>query len=543
MKKALAILLAVVMIAAVAACGNQAAPTPAPGGPGTGAPPASPTANPGVLTPGQVIQAPETPGAQYADLIEIISEMNVVVIDPQAQGGTASINRVTYQMVYDRLLFYDAVNNELLPELATSWDVSGDLLTYTFNLRDDVYFHNGDKFTAQHVVDTALAGREALGSLASDQWKPVRTVTAVNDTTVRFDLNAPSNAFAYNMAMPGGAIINKAAREADPVAGAWVGTGAFYVSDFISGNFTQLTRNDNYWGTAPLTRVLNIRFVPEVAARTIMVLNGDTDVCTSISPTDLDMFVAANGYTVYGYAANSTSSLTFGLLDPITGDLNFRKAVAHAINRDDIAVASTGNWAKPAPDGAFWGDSTPFRNTSIPQLEHDLDKAREYLAQSVYNGEVIDFLCGPDTLALGGLMIQEQLNAIGINVNFRSTDVPTLVGGSQYGNENLQLLHFVSPFELNPASARVMLYPGMSANRASYNNPEVNELLDKVETIADPREQEAIFKQIQLLVSYDIPQLSLYERIWGLVTDDKVGGIRINPDMNHDFRGIFMTLD
>ena len=550
LKSTAAILLALALCFTVAACGgggestatSSAAPPSSSDAapPSSTAPPSTDSAQPeGTLQTGEVIEAPKD--AEFADRIDISTELNVSLLDPQSTGSTFAACRIVFQMVYDRLTNFTE-NQELVPELATSWETD-DQQTWIFHLRDDVYFHNGDKFTAQDVINTWQGAKEAPGSLAWDQWLPIEAIDALDEYTVEIVLNAPYSSFAYNMSLPGAAIINKAAREADPVEGLWVGTGAYYVSDFVSGNTTTLTRNDNYWGQTPITKVVNFTYVPEVAARTIMQLNDEINVSLSIGPTDNDMFNEDPNFIVYGYAANSTVSLTFSMLDPITGDLNFRLAVAHALNREEIAYATTGNWARATKDGAFWGDSTPYRNTSIPRLEQDLDLAKQYLADSVYNGEEIELISGPDTLTLGAQVIQEQLRVIGINVRVNLTDVATLVGLTQYGDENMQMLHFVSPFELNPSSARVMLYPGMSANRASYNNPEVNELLDKVITIGDPAEQELIYHRIQEIVSQEIPQLSLYERIWTIVTNNRVGGIKINPDMNHDFRGIFMTVD
>lgn len=553
MKKVLVILLAVVMIAGLAACGNKddgAASSPAPGAstapttstaPAPAPAPANPTASgSGVLVPGEIIEADESDDVKYADSIDILTEMNISTVDPYSTGGTSSACRVTYQMVYDRLTYFNTNTNEVVPELATSWETD-DVQTFIFHLRDDVVFHNGDKFTAEDVVYSHDVAMENPGSLAFDQWRAVTEMTIIDPYTIKIVIQAPDSSFAYNLALPGGAIINKRAREADPVTGAWVGTGAFYVSGFDSDNYTELTRNDNYWGELPKTRVLNLRFIPEVASRAVMLLNGGTDVCLSVGPTDMPVFVDNPDFIIYGYAANTTHSLTFSMINPITSDLNFRLAVAHALNRQEIALVSTGIWAKPTEDGSFWGDSTPYRNTDIPLLEYDIEKAKDYLAKSVYNGEVMTLITGPDTLALGGEMMVEQMRVIGINVEQLAMDVPSLVPVTMYGDPNMQMLHFVGPFELDPSSARVMLYPEMSANRASYNNPEVNELLDKVLGIADVKEVEAIYKQIQLLVSYDIPQLSLYERIWTIVTNPRVGGININVDMNHDLRGIFMT--
>jgi len=539
MKKVLAILLAVVMLAAIAACGSDDATPAAPGAP-TGAP-ATPTPPPGVLGPGDTIAAPEGPDVQFADSIDVLVDMNIVVVDPLNPGAGTVASRLVQMVIFDRLVIRTA-DGEYIPELATSWETT-DWQTITFNLRDDVVFHNGDRFTAQHVVDTANAAKSAPGSLAFDSWRSVDTITAVNDTTVRMVLGAVNVDFLWFLALPGASIINRAAAAADAVNGVMVGTGAFYVSNFVSGDFTQVTRNDDYWGEAPLTRELTFRFIPEIAARTVMIMNNESQVCTSISPEDLHLFVNDSDYVVYRIVSNSAHALGFNMLDPITGDINFRKAVAHALERADVAVVAAGDWAIADNGGTFWGDTTEFRNNDIPLLPFDLDLARQYLAASTYNGEEIEIYTGVPTFHRSAEMIQEQLLRIGINLVLHQTDAPTLQSLAVYGSDTVQIVHHPLPFNMSAASARTMLGPGGSANRSTYDNPAVTQLLDLAPTIADRDARGQIYRQIQALVAEDLTYVNVFFRVHAIVTHGNIGGIVVNPDQNHDYRGIFMTLE
>lgn len=496
----------------------------------------------GVLSPGEVVQPPEGEDVRFADLIDIIPELPVSVIDPLNPGAAFAAVLLIYGCIFDRLI-ERTDDGDFVPGLASSWE-TGDMQTYTFNLRDDVYFHNGDKFTAQDVIDTFMLIREAPGTQAFDLWRNVDSVTAIDEHTVRIVLNAVNADFLYGLSLPGaGFVLNKAAREADPISGAWVGTGAFYVSDFASSEHTMLTRNEDYWGIAPLTKQLYLHFVPEIAARALMLLNGESDVCGGIGTEDLDMFVADPNFTVYRIIANSVHNLAFSMIDPITGDLNFRKAVAYALDRNEICTVAVGDWGLPVTDGAIWGDTTPFRNTGIPLLPYDLDLARQYLDASAYNGEEIEIVCADGALLLSAQMIQEQLGRIGIDIKVSLLDPLTLMSRSMYGSDQVQIVHFVSPFDLSASSARGIFYAGAGANRASYNNPAVNELLDLVPTIADPEERGEIYRQIQEIVAEDMPYINLYYRMQSVVASSDVGGIIVNADMYYDFRSIFKVLD
>jgi len=542
-----AILLMLTLCFAIAACGGGGGTTDTenptnsgetPSGGNTPAPPGS-----GVtLSPGDVIEAPEGDDVKFAELIDISIEISVSILDPHAPGASGAGTGNIYYCVYDKLVI-NAGEGVYEPELATSW-VSDDLQTWTFNLRNDVYFHNGDKFTAQDVVDTIESAKSTPGTYGFNTWRVVDTATAINENTVQIVLNSVNADFLFLTSLPGGAIINKAAREADPIEGAWIGTGAFYVSDFVSGDSVTLTRNDNYWGTAPITKTLYFHYVPEMTARTIMMQNGESHMCTSISNDDMHLFVDdPDNYTIYAFVGNTIFSLYFNLNDPITGDLNFRKAVAHALNRPDITLVAAGEWAEPASDGTFWGSSTEFRNNNIPMLEYDPVLAKEYLEASIYNGEELEII---SALVINNAMaevMQEQLAQIGIKTKLFPTDAPTLTSTATYGNEQTQLISWVAAFNLSAATVRNMFYPVGGDNRSSYNNPLVNDLLDKAPTVADPEERGAIYRQIQEIFAEDVPTLRIFSRVFTLVCAKGLGGILVSPDQTHDFRGIFLVLD
>ena len=518
-KRMLATILVLAMVFVLAACGN---------GGSQSSPPATSTA------PG---------GTQYADTIDIITEGSFAAIGPTLTGVTALFNRMVNILVYDRLIMRTPAG-DYIPQLATSWDLSSDMLTYTFKLRDDVNFHNGYKFTAQSVVDTVVTAHENAGSMASDSWRLVESANAVDENTVEIVLNAVNVEFLYYLTMPGAGIVNKAAIDANPVEGAWVGTGAYAVTELVAGDFATLTRNDDYWGDFQPTRVLNLRWVPEATARTIMMENGETHMCLNIQPEEIPKFAADTAnYTVYTKLGNLACSLDFNMNDPITGDKNFRLAVAHALNRAEIAEVASGQFGIPEETGTFWGHSTEFRNNDIPIIPFDLDKAKEYLAASSYDGGEVELISGTPNHNRAAEMIQEQLGKIDINVRLFQTDPGTLSPYVTYDNNQAQMVHFVNPFTATAASARSVLYPGGASNKASYNNPAVNELLDRAPSVADRGEREALYKEIQQLVADDLAFININYEVRNVVAVAAIGGIDTDPEQNHDFRGIYLEVN
>ena len=512
MKKVLAILLAVFMFIGIAACGDG--------------------------------DKKETTGdgAKVADLVDILLPDAVTTPDPHHTGGAGSGHRAVFRCIFDRLVSR-TLAGDYVPELATSWDTD-DMQSWTFHLRNDVTFHNGQKFTAQDVIDTVASAQANPGTVGFNSWGGVDTITATDEYTVQIVLNTVNVDFLFFMSDPGAFIINKAARDADPVVGAYMGTGAFYVDDFVSGEYITLTRNEDYWGDAPLSRQLRFSWVPEMTARPIMLQNDESHFAWRLTPEDVPIFENdPEHFTIHRFTENACFSLAFNMNDPITGDINFRRAVAYAMNLADIGMAAEGNNAVIQQDGTFWGYSTEFRNTGIPRIQQNIDTAKQYLADSSYDGEEVEIMAAlPPNIKAAEMMV-EQLGAIGININLFITDIATLNSVAGYGNDVTQMVVTVSPFNSSAASARNYLHPAGSGNRSNYNSPQVNDLFEQAATTIDKAAREAIYKQIQVIVSEDLPMINHFHLTFPMVSVSNFRGFIIDPDQNHDFRYVYLELE
>ena len=541
----LAIILSLALsVGILAACGgsDNAGTSQQPGGsspaPGGSSPaPGGSSPAPGGSSPAPGGNSP-APDVRYADSIEILTESTFAVLDPYNPRGVGSAIQSVYSCVYDKLV--NNANGEFIPELATSWETD-DYKTYTFHLRDDVYFSNGDKFTAQSVVETCEVGMEIPGITAYDLWRLVDNMTVVDEYTVKMVLTDTNVDFIFRLTSQGGNVVNKRARAEDPVEGAWVGTGAYTVSEFSSDNIV-LIRNDNYWGGLMPTRQMTFRFLPEVASRAIALQNGDSQVSLDLSPQDMPFFEESDDFNVIPFVSNVMNSVGFNVTDPITGDLNFRKAVAYGVNGPEIALVSSGNYAIPVPDGSFWGYGTEFRNTAIPLIPYDIDLATQYLAASNYSGEEIEIVSGNPDTNRGSQLIQEQLKKIGINTSLYQTDNPTISAYARYDNNQAQMLFYLNNFTYIASSARSTLYPNGTQNTASYNNQAVADLIDRGPTIVDTKEREAMYKQLQETIVDDMPYYGVYYIQRCITTVSGFGGIIVNPDSWHIFRGAYVEL-
>ena len=551
-KKAIPLILCLTMcLMLLAACGGSGDSGTSPAAssqPGTSASPSAPP-SPGATAPGgesggEAVGDVAEEGASYADHIEIIIDNNrISVINPMIPGSNITPSHWIMFMIYDRLVYYDETAQIFLPALATEWSTD-DYITFRFKLRDDVYFHNGEHFTAQDIAGTRALAEEATGTMMSSQWRPVETVNIINDYEVELVLGSINVDFLMNLAQPQAGILNKKAVDADPENGPLIGTGPFTVTDFLTNEHTSLERFDGFWGELAPTRSITMRFIPEVSARATMMLNGEAQLCFSISSEDMHLF-ENDSYNIFPLIMNNPQGLSFNMQHPITGDRNFRMAVLHAMNRTDIATVAAGDWAWGISDEYYgesvWGIATAFRSI-LPVYGTDPDLAKEYLAQSSYNGEVIQITASVSTNVKGAEILQQQLSAVGINSEINETDTAGL--NAQYGTPDHHIIYHGITFTYAAGSANHVYIPGGAQNRGNYDNPEVTRLLTEAAVSLNETDRAALYHEAQQLIYEDMPFANILWRLNGVVGTRGIGGL-ILPNDTHStqLRGLYWIVD
>src|SRR5262249_40927676 len=150
-------------------------------------------------------------------------------------------------LLYDTLVTYDETTHQFLPKLAESWDVSEDGTQYTFHLRHDVTFQNGEPFTADAVVETWTAGKDP-GNLYPEVYSIASNVEAVDDYTVRITMDKPQ--LGLMNSLTAWAIVPPAYMRKvgiDAFAQNPVGSGPFEFDHWTPGDRIVYKANPNYW--------------------------------------------------------------------------------------------------------------------------------------------------------------------------------------------------------------------------------------------------------------------------------------------------------
>jgi peptide/nickel transport system substrate-binding protein len=233
------------------------------------------------------------PAAAAAKTLNFALAGNPDTLDPHKTSGTLTFQ--TLKSVYDTLAEPDP-SGKIVPALAERWEVSGDALTWTFYLRKDVVFHNGDKLTAKDVK--ATFDRIMDKATASPKAKEFSAITAIetpDEYTVVLKLKEPASPLLASLASGWGAILPKRLIDSGHDFGAQpIGTGPFELKKWVRDSRIVLEKNKNYWmkGYPELDQVI-MHIIPERAVAVQGLISGQLDVAYLIDKDDLPLLEAS----------------------------------------------------------------------------------------------------------------------------------------------------------------------------------------------------------------------------------------------------------
>jgi peptide/nickel transport system substrate-binding protein len=517
MKKIVCMVLCVVLcVGLLAACSGGTTPTSTP----------APSAKP---TEAGTTPAPQEP--QYHDQINLYIADKVAIIDPFNPGAQSSQQGIYSHLLYDTLVHY-TVDGKYVPCLATEWS-SDDNVNYNFKLREGVKYHNGETFTADDVAFTIDRAKAAQGTSMFDRLGQIDSYEVVSDYEINITLKSPNVDFIFDVSTPYASIMNRDEYDKNPDQGAWVGTGPFKMDNFVPNDSITLVANADYWGEKPITKKFVLRYIAEETARLIMLENGEFTFA-DLPSIYVPQYENNPNFELYSYVMDNCNYIAFNMKRPITGDKNFRMAVAYAIDRQAIVDIALDGYGKVVDSGAFWGNNTAYKNRNLKLIEQDLDKAKEYLEKSVYNGEKIELVAGMAHTIKSAEVLMAQLRAVGINAEVRKVDGPTMAAITAYDSNDCDIIVGSGVWTPLGSSCKSYFTPSNS-NKACYDNPEVIELIDKAAATPDGEERQKIYYQIQEIVYDDMPYLGTFHMALYIGAQKGAGGAVYYPTNNHDY--------
>jgi peptide/nickel transport system substrate-binding protein len=483
-------------------------------------------------------------------------EPPVLVLGVNNQGPTL----LAASKIYQGLVRFSPTL-EPLPELARSWTLSDDRRTYTFNLQPGVKFHDGRDMTAEDVVFSVMKFHMELAPRARGIFQRITEAKVVDPTTVQFTLNAPFEPFLLMFDVTACAIVPKHIYDGtdyrtNPANARPIGTGPFAFAEWQRGNFIRLRRFEQYWKpNAPLLDELIFRVVPDSQSRRLAMQTGQAQLAAAndLEPFDLPQFEQAQNVRVVKTGWEYFSPLAWievnHRVTPL-GDPRFRRAIAHAVDRNFIASRLWFGAAKPATSPIASG--TRFHDPAARLPEFNPRTAAGFLdAMGLRpNAQGVRASLKMITLPYGEIWtrlaeyVRQSLRQVGIEITLETTDAggwvqrvaqwdyeltfnflyqfgdPTLGVARTYVSNNIQRITFT--------------------NTGGYRNEEVDRLFAAAQDEGDPARRADLFKQVQAKLIGDMPQIWLAELLFPTVHDRRLtlpswGGTGIHASLDDVF--------
>lgn len=414
-------------------------------------------------------------------------------LDPTADA-TASIDSMMTQNVFESLTTV-AENGEVQPNLATSWKVSEDGLTYTFTLAEGVTFHDGSTLDAEDVVysfDRAM-GEDSVNP-SKDIFEPIESVKAVDSQTVEITLSGKDAFFLFNMGQGDSAIVASESAEtnnANPV-----GSGPFKFDSWTRGDRLTLVKNPDHRDVADvaLDKVV-FRFISDPAAATAAMMAEELDAFPGFpAPELLPQFEADPRFRVNVGSTEGEVILAMNNAKPPFDNVEVRRAVATAIDRDEIIEGAM--YGQAVPIGSFY----PPHGTAYVDLTdaypHDSAKAEEMFEAAGVAGATMTLRVPPFPYATRSAeIIQNQLAEAGIDAKVENVEWGFWIDEVyKQKNYDMTIIAHTSPNDMGNFARGPDYFYG-------YDNAEMTALWEQITTEVDPAKRDELLKQGQQMLS------------------------------------------
>ncbi|HEX5994231.1 MAG TPA: ABC transporter substrate-binding protein [Jiangellales bacterium] len=464
----------------------------------------------------------------------------IILDGPLFSDGESA--RPVYQ-IFEGLVTTEEGGTEIVPALAESWETSEDGLDWTFNIRQDVTFHDGEPLNAEAVCFNFERWYNFEGVMQSPAvsyyWNTVMGgfsdganpslysgCEATDEFTAVITLTSPSSAFLSAMAMPAFTIASpKALTEgnADQVSGTEespsfegtfgyenpAGTGPFKFDSWERGSQLTLVRNDDYWGEPAKLERLIFTVIPDGPARRQALESGEIDGYDLVDPADVEALESA-GFQILRRPAFNVGYIGFQQSYPPFDNPQIRQAIAHAINKENLLRTNY-------PEGTI--EATQFMPPElfgwaedVPTYEYDPDRARQLIEESGVTDLTLQFWYPTDVSRpympnpqANWELITADLEAVGFTVEPQTAPWnPDYLDATSTGGTPMFLLGWTGDFG-DPDNFIGTFFQDLNPQFGEFDNAEIRDTLDQAEAETDPDRRTELYQEANRLIMEELP--------------------------------------
>lgn len=467
--------------------------------------------------------------------LKVATAWNIKTLDPTVYEIHAEIA--------ETLLDLDS-EGKLSPQLAESWDISDDGLTWTFHLRDGVLFHDGTAFTAEAAKASLERTFKKSAEYASVKTFPVDSVQSADEHTLVIKTSRPFAPLAGYLSRDASKILAASSFDSSDDVVKPVGTGPFKFDSWVPKESITAVKFDDYWGEKAKVQKVIYQYVPEEKTRESMLRAGEVDIIGTLSPATSQQLAKDSNFAIYTQKEmGRVRNLLLNTAKPPLDDIKVRQAISMAVDRDLISSSLLEGVDDPAT--VPFSSDLYWSNKDLKGPSYDPEKAKSLLEEAGWSDidndgirekdgqklklSLFTYTSRPELPSMAEAL-KDQLGKVGIEADISILDNSAVIEQAKGGKVDMYLVSINILLNRDPDTwASYFTDQSYYYDILNYAPQEVTNLVKQGSETMDQGERKKIYDQLQKLILEEVPvvYLSYYTSI--SAASSNVKGYEMDP--------------
>lgn len=454
--------------------------------------------------------AAETGNSEKKEELVFVNYRDIRDLNPHLYAG----EMYAQEMLYETLVNITADGYEGC--LAESWDISEDGKTYTFHIRDGVKFSDGEVCDANAIkanFDAIIENKDRHTWL--EMMNLLVGVSAPDDKTFVIELSEPYYPLLTELGVtrPFAMISPKAMKDGSTKDGvnAYIGTGPYVLTDFVTDEYAVFEANENYWGEQPKIKKITVKVIPDNQTRILALEKGEIDMIFGKNMIDADainQYTGNDKFTVSLSDPTSTRQIVLNTTRDVLADKEVRQALQHATNKQTISEGIFYDLEQPAD--TLFAKTVPYCDIDLEPYAYDVELAQSMLDEAGWvvgsdkirekDGQKlnIDLLYNSDSVTEKAIAeyLQSEYQKIGIALNIHGEEEQSYRDNMKAGNFDMVFnICWGTPYDPQSslAAMRAPVYGDYAAQLGLEDKADIDQAITDILVSTDETKRQELY--------------------------------------------------